>query len=161
MSRLAAPSIARFLIAGRAAVRVTVLFAAVTLAACSADQTTAPTPSSSTHTPVPTTNPTPAPLPAPTITLTAQSIAAAGGGSCLVFYAKSTEDLTVFTGTLIDPLERSFRVDPAAGQSFVMGQGRLATLQAAGRLTEISPGAVTLASTAFFWPVTPWCPDEF
>ena len=24
-----------------------------------------------------------------------------------------------------------------------------------------SPGAVTLASTAFSWPVTPWCPDEF
>ena len=26
---------------------------------------------------------------------------------------------------------------------------------------EVSPGAVTLASTAFGWPVTPWCPDEF
>jgi hypothetical protein len=25
----------------------------------------------------------------------------------------------------------------------------------------VSPGAVTLAATAFGWPVTPWCPDEF
>jgi predicted acetyltransferase len=42
-----------------------------------------------------------------------------------------------------------------------LGGTSLATLQAAGRVTEISPGAVTLASTAFGWPVTPWCPDEF
>ena len=42
-----------------------------------------------------------------------------------------------------------------------LGGTSLATLQAAGRVTEISPGAVTLASTAFFWPVTPWCPDDF
>ena len=38
---------------------------------------------------------------------------------------------------------------------------RSASLQAAGRVREVSPGAVTLASTAFGWPVTPWCPDEF
>lgn len=42
-----------------------------------------------------------------------------------------------------------------------LGGTSLATLHAAGRVTEISPGAVTLASTAFFWPVTPWCPEEF
>jgi predicted acetyltransferase len=42
-----------------------------------------------------------------------------------------------------------------------LGGVSLATLQAAGRVTEVSPGAVTLASTAFGWPVTPWCPDEF
>jgi predicted acetyltransferase len=42
-----------------------------------------------------------------------------------------------------------------------LGGTSLATLQAAGRVTEVSPGAVTLASTAFGWPVTPWCPDEF
>jgi predicted acetyltransferase len=42
-----------------------------------------------------------------------------------------------------------------------LGGTSLATLQAAGRVTEISPGAVTLAATAFGWPVTPWCPDEF
>jgi predicted acetyltransferase len=42
-----------------------------------------------------------------------------------------------------------------------LGGTSLATLQAAGRVTEISPGAVTQASTAFRWPVTPWCPDEF
>ena len=42
-----------------------------------------------------------------------------------------------------------------------LGGVSLATLQAAGRVTEVSPGAVTLASTAFFSPVTPWCPDEF
>ncbi len=42
-----------------------------------------------------------------------------------------------------------------------LGGVSLATRQAAGRVTEVSPGAVTLASTAFSWPVTPWCPDEF
>ncbi len=42
-----------------------------------------------------------------------------------------------------------------------LGGVSLATLQAAGRVTEVSPGAVTLASTAFGWPVTPWCPEEF
>jgi predicted acetyltransferase len=42
-----------------------------------------------------------------------------------------------------------------------LGGTSLATLQGAGRVTEVSPGAVTLASTAFFWPVTPWCPEEF
>jgi predicted acetyltransferase len=36
-----------------------------------------------------------------------------------------------------------------------------AALQAAGRVTEVSPGAVIQASTGFGWPVTPWCPDEF
>ncbi|MGY1836385.1 GNAT family N-acetyltransferase [Blastococcus sp. SYSU DS0510] len=42
-----------------------------------------------------------------------------------------------------------------------LGGVSLAGLQAAGRVTEVSPGAVTLASTAFGWPVTPWCPDSF
>jgi predicted acetyltransferase len=42
-----------------------------------------------------------------------------------------------------------------------LGGVSLATLQAAGRVTEISPGAVTLAATAFSWPVSPWCPEEF
>ncbi|TYP87611.1 GNAT family N-acetyltransferase [Blastococcus xanthinilyticus] len=42
-----------------------------------------------------------------------------------------------------------------------LGGVSLATLQAAGRVTEISPGAVTLAGAAFGWPVTPWCPDSF
>jgi predicted acetyltransferase len=42
-----------------------------------------------------------------------------------------------------------------------LGGVSLATLQAAGRVTENSPGAVTLAATAFGWPVTPWCPDDF
>jgi predicted acetyltransferase len=42
-----------------------------------------------------------------------------------------------------------------------LGGTSLATLQAAGRVTEVSPGAVTLAATAFGWPITPWCPDEF
>ena len=42
-----------------------------------------------------------------------------------------------------------------------LGGVSLATLQAAGRVTEVSPGAVTLASAAFGWPVTPWCPDSF
>ncbi|WP_029429484.1 GNAT family N-acetyltransferase [Blastococcus sp. URHD0036] len=42
-----------------------------------------------------------------------------------------------------------------------LGGVSLASLQAAGRVREVSPGAVTLASTAFSWPVTPWCPDDF
>jgi predicted acetyltransferase len=42
-----------------------------------------------------------------------------------------------------------------------LGGVSLAALQGAGRVREISPGAVTLASTAFGWPVAPWCPDEF
>jgi len=42
-----------------------------------------------------------------------------------------------------------------------LGGVSLAALHAAGRVTEVSPGAVTLAATAFSWPVTPWCPDEF
>jgi predicted acetyltransferase len=42
-----------------------------------------------------------------------------------------------------------------------LGGVSLAGLQAAGRVTEVSPGAVTLAATAFGWPVTPWCPDDF
>ena len=42
-----------------------------------------------------------------------------------------------------------------------LGGVSLAALQAAGRVTEISPGAVVNASTAFGWPVAPWCPDMF
>ncbi len=42
-----------------------------------------------------------------------------------------------------------------------LGGVSLATLQAAGRVHEVSPGAVVQASTGFGWPVTPWCPDEF
>ena len=50
-------------------------------------------------------------------------------------------------------------------QELVMLWDRLGPLwgisPAAGRVTEVSPGAVTQASTAFGWPVTPWCPDMF
>ena len=52
-------------------------------------------------------------------------------------------------------------LDIEALSAAYLGGTSLATLQAAGRVTEISPGAVTLASNGFFWPVTPWCPDEF
>jgi predicted acetyltransferase len=52
-------------------------------------------------------------------------------------------------------------VDIEALSAAYLGGVSLATLQAAGRVTEVSPGAVTLAATAFRWPVTPWCPDEF
>ncbi len=45
--------------------------------------------------------------------------------------------------------------------SVYLGGVPLAGLQAAGRVQEVSPGAVTLASMAFGWPVSPWCPDEF
>jgi predicted acetyltransferase len=52
-------------------------------------------------------------------------------------------------------------VDVEALGAAYLGGVSLATMQAAGRVTECSPGAVTLAATAFGWPVTPWCPDEF
>ncbi len=42
-----------------------------------------------------------------------------------------------------------------------LGGVSLGSLHAAGRVIEVSPGAVTLASTAFSWPVTPWCQEEF
>ncbi len=42
-----------------------------------------------------------------------------------------------------------------------LGGISLGALHAAGRVTELSPGAVALASTAFSWPVPPFCPDEF
>jgi predicted acetyltransferase len=52
-------------------------------------------------------------------------------------------------------------LDIEALSAAYLGGESLATLQAAGRVTEISPGAVVQASTAFRWPVTPWCPDHF
>jgi predicted acetyltransferase len=42
-----------------------------------------------------------------------------------------------------------------------LGGVSLGTLQSAGLVTECSPGAVTLAATAFGWPIRPWCPEEF
>jgi predicted acetyltransferase len=52
-------------------------------------------------------------------------------------------------------------LDIEALSAAYLGGVSLGTLQAAGRVTEVSPGAVTLAATAFRWPVPPWCPDEF
>jgi predicted acetyltransferase len=52
-------------------------------------------------------------------------------------------------------------LDIEALSAVYLGGESLATLHAAGRVTEISPGAVTQATTAFRWPVTPWCPDDF
>jgi predicted acetyltransferase len=52
-------------------------------------------------------------------------------------------------------------LDIEALSAVYLGGVSLAALQGAGRVTEISPGAVTQASTAFRWPVTPWCPDHF
>ncbi|RBY75782.1 GNAT family N-acetyltransferase [Geodermatophilus sp. TF02-6] len=52
-------------------------------------------------------------------------------------------------------------LDVEALAAAYLGGVSLATLQAAGRVSEVSPGAVTQAGTAFRWPVTPWCPDEF
>ena len=45
--------------------------------------------------------------------------------------------------------------------SAYLGGVSLAALQGAGRVTEISPGAVTLASTAFGWPVAPAASEDF
>jgi predicted acetyltransferase len=52
-------------------------------------------------------------------------------------------------------------VDVEALAAAYLGGVSLATLLAAGRVEEISPGAVTLAATAFGWPVSPWCAEEF
>ncbi len=52
-------------------------------------------------------------------------------------------------------------LDIEALSAAYLGGVSLATLQAAGRVTEVSPGAVVAASTAFTWPVGPWCPDHF
>jgi predicted acetyltransferase len=52
-------------------------------------------------------------------------------------------------------------LDIEALSAAYLGGVSLATLQGAGRVTEISPGAVVQAATAFRWPVTPWCPDSF
>jgi predicted acetyltransferase len=52
-------------------------------------------------------------------------------------------------------------LDIEALSAAYLGGVSLASLQAAGRVTEVSPGAVVAASTAFSWPVAPWCPDQF
>jgi predicted acetyltransferase len=52
-------------------------------------------------------------------------------------------------------------LDIEALSAAYLGGVSLAALQGAGRVTEISPGAVIAASTSFRWPVAPWCPDEF
>ncbi|WP_369137264.1 GNAT family N-acetyltransferase [Modestobacter versicolor] len=52
-------------------------------------------------------------------------------------------------------------MDVEALSAVYLGGESLAALQGAGRVTEISPGAVTQAATAFRWPVAPWCPDQF
>jgi predicted acetyltransferase len=67
------------------------------------------------------------------------------------------------SGSFCEPTDRNpdLVVDVAALGAAYLGGVSLASLQAGGRVTEVSPGAVTLASTAFGWPVTPWCPEEF
>ncbi|MGY1857956.1 GNAT family N-acetyltransferase [Modestobacter sp. SYSU DS0290] len=52
-------------------------------------------------------------------------------------------------------------IDVEALSAAYLGGVSLAALQGAGRVTEISPGAVVAASTAFGWPTAPWCPDHF
>jgi predicted acetyltransferase len=66
-------------------------------------------------------------------------------------------------GSFCEPTDRDpdLVVDVEALGAAYLGGVSLATLQAAGRVVECSPGAVTLAATAFGWPVTPWCPEEF
>jgi predicted acetyltransferase len=58
-------------------------------------------------------------------------------------------------------LDPDLVVDAGALAAAYLGGVSLGTLQAAGRVAEVSPGAVTLAATAFSWPVTPWSPDPF
>jgi predicted acetyltransferase len=52
-------------------------------------------------------------------------------------------------------------LDIEALSAAYLGGVSLAMLQGAGRVTEVSPGAVTQAATAFRWPVAPVCPDHF
>ncbi|RBY94694.1 GNAT family N-acetyltransferase [Blastococcus sp. TBT05-19] len=52
-------------------------------------------------------------------------------------------------------------LDIEALSAAYLGGVSLATLQGAGRVTEVSPGAVTLASTAFGWPVGPSASEDF
>jgi predicted acetyltransferase len=67
------------------------------------------------------------------------------------------------SGSFCEPTDRDpdLVLDVEALGAAYLGGVSLATLQAAGRVTEVSPGAVTLAATSFGWPVRPWCPDEF
>jgi predicted acetyltransferase len=67
------------------------------------------------------------------------------------------------SGSFCEPTDRDpdLIVDVEALGSAYLGGVSLGTLQAGGRVIEVSPGAVTQASTAFSWPVTPWCPEEF
>ena len=58
-------------------------------------------------------------------------------------------------------LDPDLLVDAGALAAAYLGGVSLGTLQAAGRVAEVSRGAVTLAATAFSWPVTPWSPDPF
>lgn len=66
-------------------------------------------------------------------------------------------------GAACTPTDRDpdLLLDVEALAGAYLGGVSLATLHAAGRVTEASPGAVVHAGTAFRWPVTPWCPDEF
>jgi predicted acetyltransferase len=67
------------------------------------------------------------------------------------------------SGSFCEPTDRDpdLIVDVEALGAAYLGGVSLGSLQAGGRVTEVSPGAVTLASTAFGWPVPPWCPEEF
>jgi len=42
-----------------------------------------------------------------------------------------------------------------------LGGPSLATLAAAGRVRELTPGALTAAATAFRGEREPWCPEVF
>ena len=129
---------------------VAALAFATLLGACGSDAPTAPPDAPQTpQTPQMPPPPPPPPVlaPAPSITLSAEGATMVGGGACLVFYAKSNEDLVIYTGKLEDPLQRTYRVDPAGGQSFVMGQGRLTTLQPAGTCYTKLSGTYTFTFT--------------
>ena len=131
---------------GRPVAAAAALVFATLLGACGSDAPTAPSPAPQTPPPADVTTPPlpPAPAPAPSITVTAQ---VPEGSACLVFYAKSNEDLVIYTGKLEDPLQRTYRVDPAGGQTFVMGQGLLATLQPAGWCYPKLSGTYTFTFT--------------
>jgi predicted acetyltransferase len=52
-------------------------------------------------------------------------------------------------------------LDVSALAAAYLGATTLLSLAAAGRVRELTPGAVARASAAFRWSEQPWCPETF
>ena len=66
-------------------------------------------------------------------------------------------------GATCEPTTASADVAVSAEElgAVYLGETTLASLHAAGRVDEHTPGAVRQASALFAWPVAPWCPEIF